>query len=87
MINLSDHSCYHCKHLNRYERTLHGGAVDAWNRYDHLISEQLEKNDFSMIPYYRKRRDECFEAMRYIESGEHQRQWRHVTTYKHHHAK
>jgi hypothetical protein len=69
MINLSNHVCYHCKHLSRKGRTRHGWLADQYRFYDQQIAELIYTRQFGRIAHFRNERDRVFEAMRQLEEG------------------
>jgi hypothetical protein len=53
MINLSNHVCYHCKHLSRKGRTRHGWLADQYRFYDQQIAELIYTRQFGRIAHFR----------------------------------
>lgn len=70
MKNLTDHVCSKCQHLNRFDRTSHGHLTDAYKAIQQKIDNDIQRNYYKMIPYYRKRLDSIMSALKEVESGE-----------------
>lgn len=78
MINLTNHVCSHCKHLNRFYRTMHGHYADYVREQQRKLEASKTSRDLTMLRYYQKNIESGVEILRLIEK----RQWGSDMTYR-----
>ena len=87
MINLTNHSCYHCQGKSRYERSIHGYAVEAVRRAQRKVSEALDNRDLNMISWTKQEEQRAIRRLYQVESDLRHGGYKYVSRYNHHHGK
>ena len=67
MINLTDHSCSHCQHQNRYLRTLHGDCTDNIKKLLKERDEAEKQRNFDRVRYLNWKIDDAYANLARIE--------------------
>lgn len=53
MMTLTNHSCYHCQHMHRQNRTVHGQMTEAVRKAQKELQEALDTGNLNMVQWKR----------------------------------
>lgn len=67
MINLTNHSCYHCQHMHRKNRTRHGQLTEWLRKEQQLLQEALDRGRLNEISWRRKQVEDVTLRLRQFE--------------------
>lgn len=67
MINLTNHMCYHCRSMNRYQRTIHGNFQKAILHVQKEIAYCVDSLNFGRVSYLRQKESRLVASMKYFE--------------------
>lgn len=69
MINLTDHSCSHCQHQNRYLRTLHGDWTESIKKLLKERDDAEKARDFDRVQLLNYKIDSAYADLARVEHG------------------
>lgn len=67
MITLSNHSCYHCKHMHRKNRTRHGQLTEWLRREQKELQEALDSGNIDRVRFKKAKVDEVMLRLQQFE--------------------
>lgn len=71
MINLSNHVCEKCRHLNRYQRTHHGWLTESYRNIQIQIDRDVQHRRYRNLPYLREQAKATMVDIIDVEAGNH----------------